>query len=146
MRRFILLILCCLPFIASAQNKDSFSELVNKYSAVQGVTTIELSKEMLQSMGVSSSIDLMQAIRIEDSTLLLPLQDDVDRVISGADYKLMLSVNQNNNRVRIYTITRRSGISDLMIYTINTPNAIVVRLQGQNLQLSEANALANINL
>ena len=146
MRRFILLILCCLPFIASAQNKDSFSELVNKYSAVQGVTTIELSKEMLQSMGVSSSIDLMQAIRIEDSTLLLPLQDDVDRVISGADYKLMLSVNQNNNRVRIYTITTRNGISDLMIYTINTPNAIVVRLQGQNLQLSEANALANINL
>ena len=146
MRRFILLILCCLPIVTSAQNRGSFSELINKYSAVQGVTTIELSKEMLQSMGVSSDIDLMQAIRIEDSTLLSSLHEDVDKVVAVAGYKLMLSVNQSSNRVRIYTISTRSGISDLMIYTINAPSAIIVRLQGENLQLSEANALANINL
>lgn len=132
--------------MASAQNNESFSKLISRYSTIEGITTIELSKEMLQSMGVSGDIDLLQAIRVEDSSQLASLQADVDNVVSSAEYKLMLSVNQGDNRVRIYTITTRSGISDLMIYTVKAPSAIIVRFQGENLQLNEANSLANINL
>lgn len=146
MKRFILLILCSLPLVASAQNNESFSKLISRYSTIEGITTIELSKEMLQSMGVSGDIDLLQAIRVEDSSQLASLQADVDNVVSSAKYKLMLSVNQGDNRVRIYTITTRSGISDLMIYTVKAPSAIIVRFQGENLQLNEANSLANLNL
>lgn len=146
MKRFILLILCSLPLVASAQNNESFSKLISRYSTIEGITTIELSKEMLQSMGVSGDIDLLQAIRVEDSSQLASLQADVDNVVSSAKYKLMLSVNQGDNRVRIYTITTRSGISDLMIYTVKAPSAIIVRFQGKNLQLNEANSLANLNL
>lgn len=146
MKRFILLILCSLPLVASAQNNESFSKLISRYSTIEGITTIELSKEMLQSMGVSGDIDLLQAIRVEDSSQLASLQADVDNVVSSAEYKLMLSVNQGDNRVRIYTITTRSGISDLMIYTVKAPSAIIVRFQGENLQLNEANSLANLNL
>ena len=146
MKRFILLILCSLPLVASAQNNESFSKRISRYSTIEGITTIELSKEMLQSMGVSGDIDLLQAIRVEDSSQLASLQADVDNVVSSAKYKLMLSVNQGDNRVRIYTITTRSGISDLMIYTVKAPSAIIVRFQGENLQLNEANSLANINL
>ena len=146
MKRFILLILCSLPLVASAQNNESFSKLISRYSTIEGITTIELSKEMLQSMGVSGDIDLLQAIRVEDSSQLASLQADVDNVVSSAKYKLMLSVNQVDNRVRIYTITTRSGISDLMIYTVKAPSAIIVRFQGENLQLNEANSLANLNL
>lgn len=132
--------------MASAQNNESFSKLISRYSTIEGITTIELSKEMLQSMGVSGDIDLLQAIRVEDSSQLASLQADVDNVVSSAEYKLMLSVNQGDNRVRIYTITTRSGISDLMIYTVKAPSAIIVRFQGKNLQLNEANSLANLNL
>ncbi len=132
--------------MASAQNNESFSKLISRYSTIEGITTIELSKEMLQSMGVSGDIDLLQAIRVEDSSQLASLQADVDNVVSSAEYKLMLSVNQGDNRVRIYTITTRSGISDLMIYTVKAPSAIIVRFQGENLQLNEANSLANLNL
>lgn len=132
--------------VASAQNNESFSKLISRYSTIEGITTIELSKEMLQSMGVSGDIDLLQAIRVEDSSQLASLQADVDNVVSSAEYKLMLSVNQGDNRVRIYTITTRSGISDLMIYTVKAPSAIIVRFQGKNLQLNEANSLANLNL
>lgn len=132
--------------MASAQNNESFSKLISRYSTIEGITTIELSKEMLQSMGVSGDIDLLQAIRVEDSSQLATLQADVDNVVSSAEYKLMLSVNQGDNRVRIYTITTRSGISDLMIYTVKAPSAIIVRFQGENLQLNEANSLANLNL
>lgn len=132
--------------MASAQNNESFSKLISRYSTIEGITTIELSKEMLQSMGVSGDIDLLQAIRVEDSSQLASLQADVDNVVSSAKYKLMLSVNQGDNRVRIYTITTRSGISDLMIYTVKAPSAIIVRFQGENLQLNEANSLANLNL
>lgn len=132
--------------MASAQNNESFSKLISRYSTIEGITTIELSKEMLQSMGVSDDIDLLQAIRVEDSSQLASLQADVDNVVSSAEYKLMLSVNQGDNRVRIYTITTRSGISDLMIYTVKAPSAIIVRFQGENLQLNEANSLANLNL
>ena len=146
MKRFILLILCSLPLVASAQNNESFSKLISRYSTIEGITTIELSKEMLQSMGVSGDIDLLQAIRVEDSSQLASLQADIDNIVSSAEYKLMLSVNQGDNRVRIYTITTRSGISDLMIYTVKAPSAIIVRFQGENLQLNEANSLANINL
>lgn len=132
--------------MASAQNNESFSKLISRYSTIEGITTIELSKEMLQSMGVSGDIDLLQAIRVEDSSQLASLQADVDNIVSSAEYKLMLSVNQGDNRVRIYTITTRSGISDLMIYTVKAPSAIIVRFQGKNLQLNEANSLANLNL
>ena len=135
-----------MPLVASAQNNESFSKLISRYSTIEGITTIELSKEMLQSMGVSGDIDLLQAIRVEDSSQLASLQADVDNVVSSAEYKLMLSVNQGDNRVRIYTITTRSGISDLMIYTVKAPSAIIVRFQGENLQLNEANSLANLNL
>ena len=56
----------CLPLCASAQN----DKLVDKYSQLENCSTIELSKDMIQSMGASKGIDTLTAISVEDSSLI----------------------------------------------------------------------------
>lgn len=141
MKRLILLILTILPSIAMAYD-DGFTDLVDRYSSEKGFTTIRLSKDMLQSMGVSNGINQMEVIALEDTKHIERFQADVKSITNGL--KVVMSVNSGDEMVKIYSKSGDSGaIYEIVIFTSDGNEAVLIRLLGDNIQLKEATQMIN---
>lgn len=142
MKRLIILVLLCLPMVAKAQEM-TFATLVEKYSAMQHCTTIELSKEMLQSMDVKSDIDSLVAISVESGSLIAAFRSDV--IAATAGYSSMLSVNNGGEMVKIYGRCDDDGnMTTLIVVTISNDEGVIVRITGEDISLSEATQLMSL--
>lgn len=150
MKRFITLILLCIPLSVFAQT-DHIAPLIKKYSQFKNCSTVVLSKEMLNQMYANSGIESMQAISVEDPALLDILRNDLEKFIGG--YNLLMSVNSNGTNVEIYRVEqhykskstgKRESIDDLFIVAISQTEGVVIRLTGHNITLSDATSLINI--
>lgn len=150
MKRLILLIILCLPIAAFAQT-DHIAPLIKKYSEFKNCSTVVLSKEMIRQMHKDSGIESMQAISVEDSTLLNIFKDDIKKFIGG--YTLLMSVNSDGTNVEIYRIEqhykssdngKRESIDDIIIIAINATEGVLIRLTGHGIELSDATSLVNI--
>lgn len=141
MKRLILLILTILPCIAMAYD-DGFTDLVDRYSSEKGFTTIRLSKDMLQSMGVSNGINQMEVIALEDTKHIERFQADVKSITDGL--KVVMSVNSGDEIVKIFSKSGDSGaIYEMVIFTSDGNEAVLIRLLGDNIQLKEATQMIN---
>lgn len=142
MKRLILILAMCLPMMAVAQKND-FGALVQKYQTKQGYTTIELSKDMLRTMGVGDGIERMMAISNEvPPASPTELANDVTQLVAGMN--TMLSVVNNGCNVKIYNRTNRQGDTvELVIYSSTGNNIVVVQLTGTNIEFSDAQTLIN---
>lgn len=131
-----------MPMVARAQDM-TFEGLVEKYSSLQHCTTIELSKQMLQSMDVQSDIDSLIAISVESSSLISEFRDDVAKVTGG--YSSMLSVNNGGEMVKIYGRTDgKDSITVLIVVTISNDEGVIVRITGEDISLNEATSLISL--
>ena len=142
MKRFILLILACLPMMAMAQEQA----LIEKYSTIDGCSTIELSKDMVRSMGGGNGIDTLTAISVEDSSLIAELSSDVEAYTK--EMSRIMSVKQSGTQVTIFATTdaNTGRIVRLVIYTATSENGVMVILTGSNIELSNASSIMNINI
>lgn len=141
MKRLILLILTILPSIAMAYD-DGFTDLVDRYSSEKGFTTIRLSKDMLQSMGVSNGINQMEVIALEDAKHIERFRADVKSITDGL--KVVMSVNSGDEIVKIFSKSGDSGaIYEMVIFTSDGNEAVLIRLLGDNIQLKEATQMIN---
>ena len=142
MKRFILLILACLPMMAMAQEQA----LIDKYSTIDGCSTIELSKDMVRSMGGGNGIDTLTAISVEDSSLIAELSSDVEAYTK--EMSRIMSVKQSGTQVTIFATTdaNTGRIVRLVIYTATSENGVMVILTGSNIELSNASSIMNINI
>lgn len=150
MRRLILLIILCLPIVASAQT-DHMAPLIKKYSAFNNCSTVVLSKEMLSQISPTSGMESMQAISVEDPALLDILRNDLEKFIDG--YSLLMSVNSDGTNVEIYRVEQhykssktgeRESIDEIFIIAISKSEGVVIRLTGHNITISDATSLINI--
>ena len=150
MKRLILLIMLCLPTVALAQT-DHLAPLVKKYSGHMNCSTVVLSKEMLNHMYSASGIESMQAISVEDPTLIPTLQEDLNNFLDY--YKVVMSVNSDGTDVKIFHVRRqyiseetglRESIEEFIVVAISETDGIVIRLTGHNISLSDATSLINI--
>lgn len=132
----------CIPLLSAAQDQA----LLEKYSTMDGCSTIELSKEMIQSMGGGNGIDTLSAISIDKQELIAEFTTEVEAYATGMTR--ILSVVQNSQRVKIYCITdSNSGkITKMLIHTTSADNAVMVILTGKNIELSNASQIMNIEL
>lgn len=136
MKRFILLIMLCLPIAAMAQDNDFF-KLVEKYSLKQDCTTIELTKDALNT---KTNITTIWAISVETAELIDEFKSDATKVIS-ASYSPLLTVNSGGEMVKIYSIQKDGEISDLIVFSASSSDGVLVRIVGDNLSLSQAISL-----
>lgn len=121
---------------------DGFTDLVDRYSSEKGFTTIRLSKDMLQSMGVSNGINQMEVIALEDAKHIERFQADVKSITDGL--KVVMSVNSGDEIVKIYSKSGDSGaIYEMVIFTSDGNEAVLIRLLGDNIQLKEATQMIN---
>ena len=150
MKRFIILILLCIPLATFAQT-DHIEPLIKKYSAFKDCSSVVLSKEMMEQMYKDSGVESLQAISVEDPALLNILRNDLEKFIAG--YSLLMSVNSNGTNVEIYRVEqhykskstgKRESIDDILIVAISTTEGVVVRLTGHDIELEEATSLLNI--
>lgn len=129
--------------MAARAQDMTFEGLVEKYSSLQHCTTIELSKQMLQSMDVQSDIDSLLAISVESSSLISEFRDDVAKVTGG--YSSMLSVNNGGEMVKIYGRTDgKDSITALIVVTISNDEGVIVRITGEDISLNEATSLISL--
>lgn len=126
----------CLPIAAIAQDND-FSKLVEKYSLKQDCTTIELTKDALNT---KTNITTIWAISVETAELIDEFKSDATKVIS-ASYSPLLTVNSGGEMVKIYSIQRDGEISDLIVFSASSSDGVLVRIVGDNLSLSQAISL-----
>lgn len=135
------MIMMCLPLCASAQN----DELVEKYSQLDGCSTIELSKAMIKSMGAAEGIDTLTAISVEDPGLIDILHADAMEYTK--DMSSILSVKHSGKRVWIYALTdEKSGnVVRMVIYTDDNSSAVMVILTGSCIETYSAQSIMNIN-
>lgn len=136
MKRFIILIMLCLPIAAIAQD-SGFSKLVEKYSLKQDCTTIELTKDALNTQ---TNITTIWAISVETAELIDEFKRDATEVIS-AKYSPLLTVNSGGEMVKIYSIQKDGKISDLIVFSASSSEGVLVRIVGDNLSLSQATSL-----
>lgn len=121
---------------------DGFTDMVDRYSSEKGFTTIRLSKDMLQSMGVSNGINQMEVIALEDTKHIERFQADVKSITNGL--KVVMSVNSGDEIVKIYSKSGDSGaIYEMIIFTSDGNEAVLIRLLGDNIQLKEATQMIN---
>lgn len=126
----------CLPIAAIAQDND-FSKLVEKYSLKQDCTTIELTKDALNT---KTNITTIWAISVETAELIDEFKSDATKVIS-ASYSPLLTVNSGGEMVKIYSIQKDGEISDLIVFSASSSDGVLVRIVGDNLSLSQAISL-----
>lgn len=120
--------------------------LIEKYSTIDGCSTIELSKDMVRSMGGGNGIDTLTAISVEDSSLIAELSSDVEAYTK--EMSRIMSVKQSGTQVTIFATTdaNTGRIVRLVIYTATLENGVMVILTGSNIELSNASSIMNINI
>lgn len=126
----------CLPIAGMAQDND-FMKLVEKYSLKQDCTTIELTKDALNT---KTNITTIWAISVETAELIDEFKSDATKVIS-ASYSPLLTVNSGGEMVKIYSIQKDGEISDLIVFSASSSDGVLVRIVGDNLSLSQAISL-----
>lgn len=119
-----------------AQDND-FLKLVEKYSLKQDCTTIELTKDALNT---KTNITTIWAISVETAELIDEFKSDATKVIS-ASYSPLLTVNSGGEMVKIYSIQKDGEISDLIVFSASSSDGVLVRIVGDNLSLSQAISL-----
>ena len=143
MKRLLLLILMCMPIMASAQSPGTFDELFTRYQTEQDCTTVILSREMLASMDVGPGIDLMQVISIENNTQSARFVSDVETII--ANYIVIMRVGSGNQMVKMVSLANDEGaITELVILTTDSSECVVVRLIGKDIKLEDTGSIINL--
>lgn len=150
MKRFILLIMLLLPVVANAQ-VDPLAPLVEKYSSMKKCSTVVLSREMLESMGVDADVEYMQVVAVENPELINEFKAEIERIAKG--YSLLMSVNNEGSNVKIYRVTqvfksesgaKRQQQQEFLIFCINEKEGVAVRIVGNDIKLSEATSLIGL--
>lgn len=141
MKRFILLIFALLPLAAMAQS-PAFTELMSRYSSMQGCTTVRVSCGMLQVMNIEAEIDNMLVISVENSDLTAQFKTEFMQVV--ASHEQMMAVESEGQTVMIYDLADESGaIYELVIFTAQDNECVAVCITGDDIELSEVGSLMN---
>ena len=132
----------CLPLCASAQS----DKLVDKYSQLEGCSTIELSKDMIRSMGATRGVDTLTAISVEDASLIDTFYAEAMEYVCGMNK--LLSVVQSGQRVVIYASMDQSThkVVKMVIYTSDGRSAVMAILTGTDIELNNVGSIMNITL
>lgn len=136
MKRLIIFLLLCMPLVVSAQN-ESLTKVYDAYLNKQGYTTVELSRDMLKSMGVKDGINRMVAISTEEEALVPQFCQDVEQHLTHL--KQLFAVTKDGRTVRILTRSDENDKVEYMaIFTRSEQNAVLITLEGNDIKIDTA--------
>ncbi len=141
MKKIVLMAALMLASVSMfAQN--SAKDIYSKYSGEKGVSAVYISPSMFSMMGKLPELEEegMDAIKelkgfyvveIEDNVRLSKkLRGEVQSLVTKGEYELMMEANEEDEQVRIYTITEGNIIKSLVLLTYENDEATFLCLEG----------------
>lgn len=136
MKRFILLIMMLMPFVAMAQN-EGFGSLVEKYSNRDGVTAMNLDKSSL-GMFLDGDEDLKDLENIENIIVIITqdkaigeeLSADAAEVVKVINAESMITTSDEDGTYRIYTTTKGDVVSSIIISIVGNEESGLIVIKG----------------
>ncbi len=122
--------------------QNSAKDIYSKYSGEKGVSAVYISPSMFSMMGKLPELEEegMDAIKelkgfyvveIEDNVRLSKkLRGEVQSLVTKGEYELMMEANEEDEQVRIYTITEGNIIKSLVLLTYENDEATFLCLEG----------------
>ena len=131
----LILFLCCTS-ICFAQNK-----LFDKYSEIDNVTSVYISKAMFQMMpkietnglnlmNLKGKIESLQVLTTENNSIKEKMRDDFKKLISK-DHQELMRVKDGKTRATFYVKQKGDLISEMIMLADTDSDYVVIRITGK---------------
>ena len=137
LKHVLLIILMCCASVVSAQNK-----LIEKFADMDGVTSVFISKSMLQMMpnmktkgidigGIAGKLESMLILTSEKASISNMMKNEIPSFTSNKSYEELMRVKDEGSRVTFY-IKRKSNskIGELIMMVDEHPQFVFIQIKG----------------
>ncbi len=139
------------PSILDAQ--DIVSKLINEYKGTEGITTVEINKNLFNIFStndsnddelnyLSNNINSIRIITNEDNKAVINFYDFIMKSIDPKIYKELVRVKEGKQDVKILAKDNDGKISELLIITNEDDESAVVSILG-NIDIMKMKGLGN---
>lgn len=128
-------------------------ELFQKYEDTKGVTTVVVSKAMLQLAGgiasvggnemakMANRLDGVRILNCEDKSLVRRVKKDAEDIFKDEEWEEVMRVNDEGQRVVIYQRKLKGGKNEFSLMTEDKSELTIVNLTG-NVSLEDMKGMA----
>lgn len=133
MKRIIVLVMMMLPIVAMAQ-LPQFSKVADKYSNVEGITSMVINKSMIAMIADGNDdfdfVDEVQILMSEDANVAVNIAKDAKKAAKKSKLEELLSANDEGATYTIYTKSKNNEITHLVVIVENDSPAGFVIISG----------------
>lgn len=133
MKRIIVLVMMMLPIVAMAQ-LPQFSKVADKYSNVEGITSMVINKSMIAMIADGNDdfdfVDEVQILMSDDANVAANIAKDAKKVVKKSKLEELLSANDEGATYTIYTKSKNNEITHLVVIVENDSPAGFVIISG----------------
>ena len=133
MKRIIVLVMMMLPIVAMAQ-LPQFSKVADKYSNVEGITSMVINKSMIAMIADGNDdfdfVDEIQILMSEDANVAANIAKDAKKAAKKSKLEELLSANDEGATYTIYTKSKNNEITHLVVIVENDSPAGFVIISG----------------
>lgn len=146
-RNILLVLLLLYSTMSFAQDK-----LFDKYSEMDNVTSVYISKSMFQLMpdlstgdmdfsNLKGKIDNLQILTSEDKEVTEKMKADFNAAIDKS-YELLMKVKSDDTRATFYVKQKGEQVNEMLMLTDDKDDYVVIRLLG-NFTVQDIQSIAN---
>ena len=133
MKRIIVLVMMMLPIVAMAQ-LPQFSKVADKYSNVEGITSMVINKSMIAMIADGNDdfdfVDEVQILMSEDANVAANIAKDAKKAAKKSKLEELLSANDEGATYTVYTKSKNNEITHLVVIVENDSPAGFVIISG----------------
>ena len=133
MKRIIVLVMMMLPIVAMAQ-LPQFSKVADKYSNVEGITSMVINKSMIAMIADGNDdfdfVDEVQILMSDDANVAANIAKDAKKAVKKSKFEELLSANDEGATYTIYTKSKNNEITHLVVIVENDSPAGFVIISG----------------
>ena len=133
MKRIIVLVMMMLPIVAMAQ-LPQFSKVADKYSNVEGITSMVINKSMIAMIADGNDdfdfVDEVQILMSDDANVAANIAKDAKKAVKKSKLEELLSANDEGATYTIYTKSKNNEITHLVVIVENDSPAGFVIISG----------------
>ena len=122
-----------LPIVAMAQ-LPQFSKVADKYSNVEGITSMVINKSMIAMIADGNDdfdfVDEVQILMSEDANVAANIAKDAKKAAKKSKLEELLSANDEGATYTIYTKSKNNEITHLVVIVENDSPAGFVIISG----------------
>lgn len=137
LKHVLLIILMCCASVVSAQNK-----LIEKFADMDGVTSVFISKSMLQMMpnmktegidigGIAGKLESMLILTSEKASISNMMKNEIHSFNSNKSYEELMRVKDEGTRVTFYIKRKNNNkIGELVMFVDEHPEFVFIQIKG----------------